>query len=293
MNWVYNTEQAVISYIGSSSPIECSEAIIDCLARGDKPERAVLLSAPLVDGEKVRRHGFFLEFERIGWFVVSPAYASGYGGSGPEQLSKILSLLNRTFDNIFEYEIEQDAFHRLKQHQLLDSDIDSILQPIRRTGSKIFLQDYIYKEHYDRVRSLFTDFSARLPLTMLHPDLADIALDIFTDPIGTIREACTILEQSLKDKSNIKESGSKLFDAALKPRVGKLLIKDCEDNAEQSGLQFMAKGFYQLHRNPIMHKSSKSIAQSTKDSISVLLVANHLLLQFSRLIENPDYVGTD
>lgn len=283
-------QNAVMPYIGSSSPFECTECILDLLARGENLKQVILLSSPINEVSNTRSHGFLLDFESLGWMIVSSCYASGYDGASPRELSKILSLLSFVSDNLLEYEMDKETFHRLERHQLLSSDIDDITLAWS-LGKKTNIYDYINpKDFSERKRlSLFDDFKSRLPLTNLHPDLSEIALEIFTDPIGTIREVCTILEDSLKKKCGLEESGTKLFDKALSPKKGKLKFQGLDKDGELAGLQLLAKGFFQLHRNPIMHKSSKSIHLPVKDAISQLIIANHLLLQFSSLIDNPEY----
>jgi len=287
---VTEKDQAVISYIGDGSSIGCSEAIIDCLCRGDKPERAVILSSEGNDKNE-KEHGFFLCFEMIGWFVVSPGYASGYGGGGPTEFSKVLSLLDQIFENMFEIELDKEAFSRLTNHKLLGSDIDEMRKPIPFFGSKVSMRNYILEGDYDRAYdlSILEDYDARLPLTLIHPDLTRISLNLMADPFGSMREVCAVVEQAVRDLSGLNQSGTKLFDSALAPRVGKLRLKDCDDHGEQAGLQFLSKGFYQLHRNPLMHNSSNSLKWTTKGFVSELLIASHLLTQFSRLEENPKY----
>lgn len=283
-------EQAVISYIGDGSAIGCSEAIIDCLCRGDKPERAVILSSE-ANNKNERSHGFFLKFEMIGWYIVSPGYASGYGGGGPAEFSRILTILNQIFEDMFELKLDKQAFNRLEMHTLLESDIDGMLKPSPIIGSKICLQYYIYRHDFEQSHDfqILDNYNVRLPLTILHNDLKRISFDLLANPISTLREVCAIVEHSLKELSGLETSGTKLFDQALSPRKGKLQLRNLTDFGEQAGLHYLAKGFYQLHRNPIMHKSSKSLTRPIKKSISELLVANHLLLQFSELEDNPEY----
>jgi len=288
------SDQALISYVGTHSSIDASESIIDFIARGNKPELALLLSSSAEINSNIRHHGFFLQFHENTTIIISPRYTSGYIGTGSTNLSKILPLLENIFDQVLEYSMSSEPFNRLKKHQLLNSDIDKIINSAPTMYSKGNLENYITQNDFQRAYNLnvLNDFKARLPLTMLDSKLNNIALNIFNNPIDTIREACSIVEITLKEKSGLDESGTKLFDSALKPRTGKLKIKNCDDYGEQAGLQFLAKGFYQLHRNPIMHKTKDMLNKSVKASISELLIANHLLLQFSRLVENPNYSGS-
>lgn len=281
---------AVISYIGGSS-YESSEAIIDCVSRGDKFTKAILLCCP-VDQQGNRTHGFFLQFETLGWFVVSSGYSSGYGGTGPTQLSAILAIINRIAECCFGIEIDEDTSVRLAKHQLQSGDINKWSETSEIRDLIVNVHDYIFQQHYIEARNFeaLQRYKPRLPLSHLHPKLSEIGLDIFNDPVGTLREVCSILESTLKEISDSKESSTKLFDIALKPRDGKLRLRNSENHGEQSGLQMLAKGFYQLHRNPIMHKSKKELdSKSIKSAISELLVANHILIQFSDLIKNPEY----
>lgn len=279
---------SIIPYIGSAGSSEdCSEAIIDCLCRGDKLDKIRLLTSPPREGDGVKFHGFFLDFEIIGCFVVFPGYASGYEGGGPHELSRILAILYKYRTPIIEITLAESHFERLNKQCLTSEDIDSYRTPEFNGGAAT---GYVFKDTWkDQAANLLLNtYAPRLPLPLIHPSIQFLSTKVFTDPDDAMRESYVILESKIRKLADSSLSGTKLFDESLKPREGTLSLKGLKDSGEQAGLQFLMKGLYQLHRNPRMHRHNYEPYFNLNASISEFLVINHLFHLSDKLELRPD-----
>lgn len=270
------SELVIVPYIGGSSK-DSTEAIIDLLSQGDKLERARLLSSPADKENGTRHHGFFLSFEHLGYFIVPRGYASGYGGTGPNQLSNALMIFESYDVDAREIILETEVFERLEYQCLTHDDFDKITEP--RDSQCGNSSDYILDHTWDRYtrNAILSGYSPRLPLSLLHPSIQPLKSLIFSAPEDALRRAYVILESKVRKLSGLKLHGTKLFDEALKPRIGTLQLIDGEDEGEQAGVQNFLKGLFQLHRNPLMHRDLDKDSVGIHNAISEFLVINHAL----------------
>lgn len=277
---------AIVPYIGGSS-FESSEAILDCLSRGDELSKVRLLSSPVDKKDNTRRHGFFLSFESLGYFIVSRGFASGYGGTGPNQLSKILLVLESYDIYPKELTLEADVFERLEKQCLTRDDFDLITKP-----NDFHCDDcsqYILRHNLEEFRSnnLLPQYKPRLPLSLLHPSIQDLKQRIFSDPEDALRQGYIRIESKIRKLSGSNHHGTKLFDDVLKPKIGKLQLRGIEDEGEQAGVQHFIKGVFQLYRNPLMHREISKARYHSHSAISEFLIINHILHLCDELEERP------
>lgn len=276
---------AILPYLGSSGVSKiCSEAILDLLSHGERPKKIRLLSSPSnKSGNK--EHGFFFDFDMLGGFIILPGYASGYGGGGPHELSRILVILDPIVDFIRELNLDGETFSRLSNLGLRDVDIDLIRESSDYRGNGA--SDYIFHDDCGRQSTCFTRYAARLPIASTHVSLQHLHFKVFSDPVAALRDAHIVIEEALRSKASIDKDTDKFIDLALNPRKGVLKLKGDTSHSEQAGLRDLVKGVYQLHRNPRMHRSD---APNISSAVSEFLLLNHILFQFDCLIKNPEYI---
>lgn len=280
---------ATVPYIGGSS-FGSSEAILDCLSHGDALQKARLLSSPHDKKDGTRRHGFFLSFETLGYFIVPRGYASGYGGTGPNQLSRMLLVLQSY--GVYPKEIILDAyvFERLQKQCLTHDDFDLITKPndFHCDDCSRYILGHNLDEH--ETNAVLPQYKPRLPLALLHPSIQDLKQRIFSDPEDALRQGYIRIESKVRKISESNQHGTKLFDDVLKPRIGTLQLKNLEDEGEQAGVQNFIKGVFQLYRNPLMHREISKAKYRSHSAISEFLVVNHILHLCDELEERPEKI---
>lgn len=110
----------------------------------------------------------------------------------------------------------------------------------------------------------------------------DTSIDLFLDGHrdSSIREASTVLENLIRDKSGLDEHGSPLAGHAFSYNDGKKplislnnLTSESEIN-EQKGVQLMLQGFFMCIRNIAIHNS---IGHSTFQTFEILCFVDFLI----------------
>lgn len=267
---------ACTPYVGGSTS-DSSEAILDYLAYGDKLTKVRLLSSPKDKESGNARHGFFIAFEHMESIIVPRGYASGYGGTGPNQLSNILLVLESYDVYVGEILLEPDVFSRLRNQCLTHQDLDDIRSVSDFQANDI--SEYILPHHFEPSfkRYLFNRYSPKLPLAMLHPSIQDLKSRIFTNPEDALRQGYIRIETKLRDLSGSSRHGVSLFDNVLKPTNGTVKLKNIVNESEQEGLLNFIKGVFQLYQVPLMHRETPKAKYGTHSAISEFLLISHIL----------------
>ena len=127
-----------------------------------------------------------------------------------------------------------------------------------------------------------------MPLPILHPKLQPYYLSIFERPQDTLRELYTILEQHLKQSSNVDSHETNYIEKAFRPQKGTAKLSLARDDGQQDGFKFLVKGLTQLHRNQIMHNPNSNFHHKQHNIISEFMLINHIFRLSDYIVKNDE-----
>lgn len=278
------TQLAGVEYSGSAgSTANCVRAIARLLYSGE-----LIKNACLITWSNFHAFILFSQFDDV--FVIKNGFASGYSGEGPKALSTAIELLERHSIDIEEHEVNEKFMDRLEQSCLLQSDIKNIksAHPIRPRR----IVDYRFFSNDDVTRSaayLAHCLPTGVPFGLIDNRIMDLAVAFHEDEDRAIVTAYRRLENIVRDRTNISESGSKLFSKAFLSEDSPLTWK-VEDSNEAIGRGTMFTAVFRAFRNARMHREQR---QSRNESLRELLLVNELFLLESKAIANRNVGLTD
>ncbi|MGA8809220.1 MAG: TIGR02391 family protein [Thermoanaerobaculia bacterium] len=205
---------------------------------------------------------------------MKSGFTSGYSGVGPHALSYVLGLLDLHGVKIEEYEVTLELLGRVDDAALTVTDIEDLdaRRPIRPSR----WSDYVSETHWERARNgtLWRDFPPLIPFAIVDPRLSDLAMSFWAGPDERLLTAYRRLEDIVRKRTGLKESGSKLFSQAFAVENSRLVWKDIE-TAEQNGRASLFTGMWMAYRNPRAHRESR---HGAGQQLSEFLLLNHLFV---------------
>jgi hypothetical protein len=254
---------------------DCQDAVLRLLQFGDRITHVSILTSP-------NHHCLLIEVRDRDLVAIKSGFASGYGGEGPRRFSYVLQVLDMHNILIDEYEVKEAVISRLDDSALLASDITEIKNSRRITGSQ--WRDYIFEQHWEDLKNgelWQKEFPSVIPYSIIEPRLVDLALSFWNDPDAKLLTAYRRLEDIVREKTELKEHGQKLFSKAFQGKTPKLKWKDI-DEGERDGRVALFTGTYMAYRNQRAHKETKTKYDSSH--LTEFLLLNHLYILESEAV---------
>jgi hypothetical protein len=264
-------ELARIQYMGEDGATdECKDAILRLLQYRDKIMKAEIVTHST-------NHGFLLTVNEGILVAIKSGFSSGYGGTGPRGLSYILKVLESHAAIIKECEVSQDLLDRLDQSALTEDDIDTI-EKSRLLGPSKW-SDYIFQDDWDLKKDgrLWREFPLVIPYAIVDRRLVDLALSFWDNPDEKLLTGYRQLEDIIRDRTGLKEHGTKLFQA-LRTKISWENI----DEGEKSGRINLFIGAYMAYRNPRAHRK---LDDNSQKQLNEFLLLNHLYVLEAELVD--------
>lgn len=257
-----------VQYMGvPGATRECVAAVVRLIQSREDIEEAQVISHG-------RDHAFLLNMTGDDVIAVKSGFSSGFGGEGPDGLSYVLQLLEFHGVKIDEYEVTPELFERLDSGALTVANLRSIwkARPVRPRRWRSYIRDR-HRQMADE-GALWRDFPLQLPLAVIDTRIVDLAKGFWLDPDKTLLKGYRRLEDIVRDRTRIRESGAKLFSQAFSGNGPKLVWKDI-DASEQVGRASLFTGAYMAYRNPRAHREAASDAAS---QVTEFLLLNTLYI---------------
>jgi len=256
---------ASIQYAGvGGSSADCQGAVIRFLQH----DRINLCRIPSWEGA----HCLLLTINSGDLVAIKSGFRSGYGGEGPHTFSYALQLLEAHNIEIEEFDVDEDFLERVDASALTTADLEQ-LESSRRVRQRSS-RDYILEQHWLQAerRTLWREFPKIIPFGVIEPRLIDLALTFWDAPDERLLVAFRKLEDIVRDRTGLREHGSKLFAQAF---LGDKAVSGWPglDESEQIGRAQLFIGTYQAHRNPRAHRQPK---EWTDSQLCELLLLNQL-----------------
>lgn len=247
---------------------ECLDAVMRLIQYGDQIKFARIFSCS-------GNHCLMLSLDCPEKIVfIKSGFGSGYNGEGPRGFSYILGLFEMHKINIDEYEVDRGLMNRIDNSALTESDIKTInsMRPVR----PLRLFDYIRKQHLQNINNetLWKDFPLVIPFAIIDNRIADLAISFWNDPDGNLLKGYIRLEDMIRERTGINESGARLFSQAFLSPQAVLCWKNLEKNEQTSRANLFVNA-YMAHRNPKAHRKVK---ENPQEQLSEFLLLNHLYL---------------
>lgn len=290
---------AAIEYHGMRGiSASCLNAVRRILQFGDRPERAILLTAG-------NTHALLLTGELLGDIAIKRGFTSGYSGEGPSALADALCLLLATGIDVEEVRVPEDLLERLDLSAMTTEDLElcKSLPPVR----PIKIYDYIYDlpNPDTRKRTVWKQFPEVMPWHIIDERLYDLASSFVEEPDQAIINGFRRLEDLMRDRIKSNEHGAKLFsnafggddpalvwmrEEASPCAVGLAATPEPQqiEKSEQVGRMQLFTGSYQAFRNPRAHRLLSSTSSS---ELSEFLTLNQLFLLERAAVEKAESVA--
>lgn len=262
-------EPACIQYHGEPGATKpCVDAVVRLVQSRVGIKAARILSCR---NEVTTDHALLLTDEVEDQYFVKAGFASGYGGEGPRGLSFVLALLEQHGADIDECEIAEDVLERSHLSGLTADDLRRIREA---EGRYPRMSKYIDETDFERQHdgTLWRNVLPIMPLALIDPRIADLAMVFWARPSDTLRTGYARLEDIVRARANLTSYGDDLFTQAFL-RDGAPLTWKCHEPAEIKGRANLFKGAVLAHRNPLAHRE---LQISPEDALSEFLLLNHL-----------------
>lgn len=220
-------------------------------------------------------HGFILFGQLCNIYVIKNGFSSGYSGEGPRGLSTTIKLMERHKIDIDEYEVDKYFINKIKQASLLQTDIEQLLNsnPIRPQR----LIDYLLPNEpdlNDPTSYLSYCYPPSLPYSLIDHRIIDLAIKFNDDEDQALTIAYKRLEDIVRNRTGLFDSGSKLFSKAFLLDDSPLTW-DVPDNNEAKGRANMFTAIFSAYRNARMHREQRHCINQL---LREFLMANELFL---------------
>jgi uncharacterized protein (TIGR02391 family) len=242
---------AGIQYLGRPGVSQsCLAALQQLFQFGHSIQRARLLSA---EGY----HAFVLLLDDDQPVAIKGGFTSGYPGEGARALADALALLDLHRVHVDEIIVAEQVMRRLNASALFLMDVENVL-----TGDPVRPQrwrDYIYDFYRPPVNGPhpWSTFPTVLPLALIHPLIADLALAFPSDADKALLDGFRRLEDLVRGRTGIQDVGARLFSQAFQGQTPKLKWREVRDPAEQSGRAQLFSGTFLAFRNPRAHQERR------------------------------------
>ena len=238
-------------YLGRNDSTSCCVFSVARLLYSNE----ILKKALLITNDQ--SHGFILFGQLCNIYVIKIGFSSGYPGEGPRGLSTTIKLMQRHKIDIDEYEVDKYFINQIKHASLLQSDIEQLLnsKPIRPQR----LIDYLLPNEpdlNDPASYLSYCYPPSLPYNLIDHRLIDLAIKFNEDEDQAVTLAYRRLEDIVRNRTGIADSGSKLFSRAFLSDDSPLTW-NVQDYNEAKGRANMFTSVFGAYRNARMHREQK------------------------------------
>lgn len=248
----------------AGSTHDCVAAVERLLLIGSGLRRALILTC---GGD----HALLLETALGDPVAIKSSFASGYGGTGPKSLSRVLQFLQSHGAELDEVLVDRACLTRLDASALTSADLTAIQSghPVRPAR----WADYVSETDASAALSgaLWRRMPTVMPFAILDQRLVGLALQFETDPDRALGLGYRLLEESVRERTGIAEVGSKLFSAAFLGQNPPLCW--AVDDNETKGRATLFTAIFMAYRNPRAHSVSPP-----GDPLSEFLLLNPLFL---------------
>jgi len=272
---------AAIEYVGLPGiSEECARAVERIVQFGDVLERVIVVTCENAHCLLVRRG-------EHDWVAVKSGFSSGYLGAGPNALARVLYLLNFHGIPIEEVCVEESLLERIDNSALTRRDLEALIAaaPVRPQRWYSYVYD-VYGDEVDVTdieqcfrpeyeyprRSPWGHMPPVIPLSVVDSRLWDLARDFWLDPDAKLLTGFRRLEEVVRRKTGLTDSGQKLFARAF-DRSAELLEWPNLDPGEHQGRVIVFVGVYMALRNARAHRELKC---SPDEFLAELLLVNQL-----------------
>ncbi|MFZ0321364.1 MAG: TIGR02391 family protein [Candidatus Sulfotelmatobacter sp.] len=220
-----------------------------------------------------RDHCFLLTLEGGDPVAVKSGFASGYGGEGPSCFSYVLQILDSHGAEIIEHDVAHSLLDKIDYSALTKSDLERVenMSPVCPTR----WHDYVFHDDFKRASegTLWREqFPAVMPFALIDARIMNLALDFWNSPDNSLLVGYRRLEDIVRQRTTIKQHGTKLFSQAFSPGDGVLTWEQVDDG-ERVGRMQLFTGTYTAHRNRRAHRELQT---HSKELLSEFLLLNHL-----------------
>ena len=253
----------------------CIRAITSLIQCGEDIKKAKLLSSGTT-------HAFILLNHLNQASAIRSGFSSGYTGEGPRGLATALQILYRHDIEIEEFEVDRKFIDKLNSSSLKNKDLDKLfsMRPVlpRRWDNYIFhFENCLNPESQEIARHYPTE----IPFGLIDSRIVDLAIRFSEDCDAAVVGAYRRLEDIVRQRTGLEESGSKLFSKAF-------LVDDAplkwtlQDQAETKGRANLFSSVYTAFRNPRAHRER---TLHRNEELREFLLINELFVLESKAIQ--------
>lgn len=255
-----------IQFSGTSGITQsCVNAVLRYLQFGDSISKVSIVT-------NKQSHALVLYTEHHEVIAIKSGFTSGYLGEGPSGFAYVLSLLNAQEIEIEEYYVEIKIIDKINSSRLTDSELKKIedSRPVRPTRWHDYVYDY--RNKYADNKALLTRFPPVIPFTIIDPRLFDLSVSFWKSPSDKILAGYRRLEDVIRERCDIDDHGSKLFQKAFLGENSALIWPGLT-SGEAAGRANLFIAIYGGFRNRRAHKE---IAEDSKSQLIEFLALNQL-----------------
>lgn len=243
---------------------DCRNAVMRLLQFGDRVTAARILSCS-------GTHCLLLTVNSGDLVAIKSGFSSGYAGEGPRALSYVIQLLDTHGAELEEFDVDEATIERVDDSALTKADLAGLeaARPVRPTR----LWDYVTERHWEQHSegTLWRAFPPVVPLAVVDPRIADLAVSFWEGPDDRLLTAYRRLEGVVRERIGSDEHGGRLFSDAFLGAKAKLRW-DCSDAERQGRGQLFAAAFA-AYRNPRAHRE---LGDHADEQLVEFLLVNHL-----------------
>lgn len=269
------SDPARLQYLGLSGITRpCIEAIARIFHWGEVVKIAWLLTYQ-------GTHAFILCNHNGDLFVIKAGFGSGYRGERPRGLATALQILHRHNVDIQELDISRNLMQRLNQASLTYKDLEKLAET--PPASSLRWTDYVFSfsESLDLSNEANLYYPLEIPFGLIDERIFDLALSFTEDADAAVIGAYRRLEDVVRERSGITESGAKLFSKAFVTDSSPLFW-DLPDGSESKGRGNLFTAVYTAFRNARAHRE---LSLSRKQELREFLLINELFLLESEALD--------
>ena len=266
---------AGIEYMGvGGSTAACVEAIETILQSGRKFAEALVLTQR---DNLVGCHAIIFRDVYDGQLAIKSGFSSGYGGTGPAGLSKVITLINWWDIDLDEIVVGEEFIKRLDDSSLTQRDLANVREARRVRPKRVW--DYV--DNVDSERWLegnpWHSSRVQIPFALIDQRLLRFAKDFWGDPDGFLLKAHRNLEVIIAERAKVstedKSKGSaKVFAAAFNGEDAPLRWPGLPQG-EIDGRSNLFIGTAKAYRNARAHRDDPA---NSHDLMAEFLLLNHL-----------------
>lgn len=259
---------AGIQYAGMSGLSHpCLNAMRRLVQCGDQIEQALIVTCR-------QHHAFLLYLGNEHQVAVRSGFTSGYNGEGPRALADALLLMQAVGAEVDECSVPEDVLTRFDLGILTMTDLE-LIESARRTRPMRWY-DYVYdvRAASRNDSDAWKGFRPVMPWAIIDERVIDLAKAFFDAPSDSILRGFRRLEDSVRSRTGLADSGAKLFSQAF-ATDDSILRWDVRDSGEQKGRAQLFVGAFMAYRNAHAHRE---LAEESDALLHEFLLLNHLFV---------------